>query len=92
MKRTIFALAICLICNVAYAWEGIDQQGGELVEIERNNLVRSGKNIEIFDYQDNNYHDVDIERIDRYGNTVEIEVYDWYNGEYRTLEMDGTNH
>ena len=58
------------------------------VEIESGNLVRPGKEIEIYDYGDGEYHNVEVQTVNRFGNTVEVEVYDYETGEIRFLEMD----
>ncbi|RWO93729.1 MAG: hypothetical protein EOQ98_34220 [Mesorhizobium sp.] len=84
-----FALAIGLLLGVsdAFAWDGTDTTG-ESVEIGKGNLVRTGRDIEIFDGGSGEYRDVTVESIRRYGSTVEVEVYDTESGEYRTLEME----
>ncbi len=71
----------------AHAWDGTDVDTGNDVEIERGNLVRSGRDIEVYDYETGEYHDVTVEDINRYGGTVEIEVFDNTTGETRTLEF-----
>ncbi|MFD9899697.1 DUF5334 family protein [Mesorhizobium sp. NPDC059054] len=73
----------------AFAWDGVDTSTGNSVEIEKGNLVRTGRDIEIYDYDAGEYRDVTVEDISRHGSTVEVEVYDNESGEYRTLEMDG---
>ena len=69
------------------AWDGIDTETGESVEIDKGNLVRRGQDIEIWSDKDG-YHDVTVENITRFGSSVDIEVYDYNKGEYRTLEME----
>jgi hypothetical protein len=71
----------------AFAWDGIDVETGENVEIERGNLVRSGRDIEVYNHATGEYHEVTVEDIDRRGSAVEIEVYDYETGEYRTFEF-----
>ncbi|WP_260854797.1 DUF5334 domain-containing protein [Mesorhizobium amorphae] len=66
----------------------MDTSTGNQVEIERGNLVRSGNDIEVYDYGSGEYRDVSVEDINRHGSTVEVEVYDHQSGEYRTLEME----
>lgn len=58
------------------------------MEIGQGNLVRSGQDIEVYDYEAGEYRNVTVESIDRYGSSVDVEVYDWDSGEYRTFEMD----
>lgn len=66
----------------------IDYESGSDVEIERGNLVRSGSDIEFYDYGTGSYHSGTVDSINRFGGSVEVEVYDHDTGEYRTLEMD----
>ena len=70
------------------AWEGFDYEKGDYIEIEKGNLVRTGKDIEIYDYSTGEYKDVEVQSITRPGGSVEIEVYDYDSGEYRTFEME----
>lgn len=77
-----------LMSVIVYAWDGYDYEKGNYIEIDKGNLVRSGRDIEIYDYNDGRYKDVEVQGIERYGNSVEIEVYDYSTGEYRTFEMD----
>jgi len=89
MKLLIIAtLILCLSSIYVLAWEGYDYDKGAYIEIEKGNLVREREDIEIYDYNDSDYHDVEVELIDRYGGSVELEVYDYETGEYRTLEME----
>ena len=41
------------------AWDGYDYEKGAFVEIGKGNLVRSGQEIEIYDYSTSEYKDVD---------------------------------
>jgi hypothetical protein len=86
--RTALLIALLSVSIQASAWDGTDQDSGAMVEIERGQLVRSGQDIEVYDYEKGEYVDVEVQSISRIGNTVEIEVTDSETGEYRTLEMD----
>lgn len=82
-------LACILAATAGFAWDGFDWEKGSYVEIEKNNLVRSGKDIEIYDYSDGKYKDVEVLSINKkYSGKVELEVYDYEDGKERTLEMD----
>ena len=72
----------------AWAWDGTDVESGTQVEIERGNLVRSGRDIEIYDSETGQYHDITIDDINRSGRTVEIQGHDNTTGEDRTFEFD----
>ena len=88
MTKTLLAAIIAVYSSLTLAWDGYDYEEGSYVEIESGNLVRPGKEIEIYDYGDGEYHNVEVQTINRFGNTVEVEVYDYETGEIRFLEMD----
>ena len=89
MKTLILSLAVVIIMNSSvFAWDGYDYDKGAYIEIDKGNRVRTGETIEIYDYNDGTYKDVDIESVNGSGSSVEIEVYDWQSGEYRTFEME----
>ena len=54
MKKIIIAaiFSVFMIPSYAISWDGFDYQSGNYIEIESGNLVRTGRDIEIFDYQD----------------------------------------
>jgi hypothetical protein len=85
MKKLILLIGIVAFLN---AWEGYDYDTGNYVEIESGNLVRSGNEIEIYDYETSEYKYVEVESIENYGGSTEVEVYDYDTGEYRTLDME----
>ncbi len=87
MKKVVLFLA-CMFPAAAFAWDGYDYSTGNYVVIEGGNLVRSGLDIEVYDYETGSYHDVQVQSIRNYGSSVEVEVYDYETGEYRTLEME----
>ena len=87
MKKSI--CFVCLFAAACLAWDGYDWDSGSYVEIGKGNLVRSGRDIEIYDYGDGRYKDVEVQSIRKtYSGKVEVEVYDPQRGETRTLEMD----
>lgn len=87
--RALFVAAALLWCGLpAAAWDGVDSSSGADVEIGKGNLVRPGRDIEVYDYGAGGYRDVEVQSIRRYGGSVEVEVYDYDSGEYRTFEMD----
>ena len=88
IKYFILGAGLVLAPSAAYCWDGTDASSGEAVEIGTGNLVRSGRDIEIYDHGIGEYRDVTVESIQRYGSSVEVEVYDHESGEYRTLEME----
>jgi len=86
--RALTIIVSLLIPSLSYAWDGYDYEKGSYVEIDKGNLVRSGNDIEVYDYSDGEYKTMQVESINSYGSSVELEIYDYDSGEYRTLEMD----
>lgn len=72
----------------ALAWDGVDTESGNSVTIEQGNLVRTGNEIELYDYESGSYKSMEVESIDRVGGTVEMELYDNETGETRTFEFN----
>lgn len=88
MKKILFLLIVTLAPCQSLAWDGYDYEKGTEVGIEEGNLVRSGSSIEIYDYEEGEYRDVEVEDVRSAGyGRVEVDVYDYESGEYRTLEM-----
>lgn len=85
---TVVLAVFGVVTTSAFAWEGEDTDSGASVEIETGNLVRTGSDIQVYDYDSGEYHDMSVESIQRSGSTVELEVYDYDSGEYRTLDME----
>lgn len=83
--------ATCLlfaISSLATAWDGVDAQTGNSVEIGKGNLVRYGQEIEFYDHESGETRNATVENIRTYGSGAEVEVYDHESGETRTLEME----
>jgi hypothetical protein len=87
-RIVLAASAVLFSANLAVAWDGTNTATGSSVEIERGQLVRSGRTIEVYDSTDG-YKEYDVDSIRRNGRTVEIEATDSATGESTTLEMDG---
>ncbi|MGE0666922.1 MAG: DUF5334 family protein [Sphingomonadales bacterium] len=80
--------ACCLLTSPVSAWDGEDEETGGGVTIEKGNLVRAGQDIEIYDQETGEYHDVTVESIRSSGSGATVDVYDNDTGEYRTLDME----
>ena len=65
-----------------------EDQNGNSVEIGSGELVRTSRDIEVFNYGTGSYQTLSVEGVQRSGSSVEIEVYDYDSGEYPTLDMD----
>lgn len=87
MRRSLALVLLALSGEPALSWEGTDQSGNSVV-IEGGNLVRSGEDIEVFNYGAGRYENYTVEGIHRAGGLVELEVYNHDTGEHTTLEMD----
>lgn len=82
-------LSFTLFISVCFAWSGYDWDNGSYVDIEKGNKVLVGREIEIYDYKDGRYKDVEVQSVrERYNGKTELEIYDHSDNSYRTLEMD----
>lgn len=86
--KYIVTILVLILPTFSYAWDGYDYESGSYVEIDKGNLVRPGRDIEIYDYGTGEYKDVEVQSIRGSGSGAEVEVYDYDTGEYRTLDMD----
>ena len=86
--KFIAAILVLILPTLSFAWDGYDYESGSYVEIDKGNLVRSGQDIEIYDYGTGEYKDVEVQSIRGSGPGAELEVVDYDTGEYRTLDMD----
>ena len=86
MKRILYLslMVIIVFSQFSYAWDGYDYDRGDYIEIEKGNLVRSGNDIEIYDYSTGTYKDVEVVSV----SSDEVEVYDYEADEYRTFDME----
>lgn len=90
MKLFLYSITLFIVLNVvpALSWDGTDLNTGDSIEIEPGNLVRAGREIEYFNYNDGEYHLGEVESIMRFGPIVELEITDSATGENKTLEME----
>lgn len=89
MKYIILSFVFSIMFSeISMAWDGYNYENGHNIEIEKNNLVRRNNDIEIYDWNTNQYYDVTIENIQENTNGVEIEVYNWDTNQYETYEME----
>lgn len=77
-KFNLFLTLLFLSSSFLFGWDGYDYDKGEYIEIEKGNFVRSYKDIEVYHYEDGNYHDEEVQGF--YGN--ELETYDYDTGEF----------
>jgi pyruvate/2-oxoglutarate/acetoin dehydrogenase E1 component len=87
-KIFIFFLGFFILSFDLLGWDGYDYEKGTYVEIDKGNLVRAGKDIQIYDYSTGQYKDVEVQSIKGSGSNTEVEIYDYSTGEFRTLDME----
>ena len=91
MNRWVIAGALgALLIAVAVpalAWDGTDENGNS-VEIDSGNLVRTGGDIEYYNYADGNYHEATVDSVYRAGSEVVIDVTDDDTGYSHELTME----
>ena len=89
IRLVLASAALIATCSAGFSWDdGVDSESGTQVEIEKGNVVRSGRDIEVYDYETGQYHDITVDDINRSGGSVEIEGYDNTTGEHRSFEFD----
>lgn len=86
--KLVFVGLLVLFPLDSFAWDGYDYESGNYVEIYKGNLVRSGNEIEFYDYGAGEYRAGEVQSINRFGGSVEVEILDNETGELRTFEMD----
>lgn len=88
MLKLFIASSLVLLAAPCSAWDGYDWDKGNFVEIDKGNLVRRGETIEVFDYGEGEFKDMEVLGIERTPGGVEVEVYDPEADETRTFEME----
>lgn len=78
---------VALFSFNVYAWDGYDWECSSFIEIEKDNLVKEGEQIEFYDWSKGEYDTLDIDSVDSFGSHVEIAGTDSYGIE-RKFEMD----
>lgn len=78
---------LAILATPAVAWDGTDTSTGSSVEIDKGQLVRPGRSIDVEDSEDG-LKTYDVLSIRRIGPTVEVEVFDPDSGDIKTLDMD----
>ena len=87
MKK-VFCIILLLTNLPVFAWDGYDWERNTYVEIGKGNLVRRGREIEVYDYSTGEYRNYEVDNIRRRTNHVDLDVYDSETGEYRQFEMN----
>ena len=84
LGRILIVFAMYSIPCCLFGWDGYDYNAGEYVEIEKDNLVRQYKDIEVYHWGDGEYHDEEVQGFEG----DELETYDYNTGEYNYYEME----
>jgi hypothetical protein len=79
--------ALMLFAPIAVAWDGYDYDTGQYIEIEDEEGLIEGRDIEFYDHRDRKYHEGSIVSITRNG-SIEVEIYDYDTKKYRTFVLD----
>lgn len=88
MKKFFALLFLLVFVLPSFSWDGYDWDKNTYVEIEKGNLVRRGREIEVYDYSTGQYKHYEVDNIRSRTNHVDLDVYDSETGEYRQFEMD----
>lgn len=84
----ILLIVLILFCPLNFhAWDGFAYDSEDYIEVEDPKAVVPGRDIEIYDYSDESYHDVNVISVNKNGSTT-IEVFDHNTGDYRMFEME----
>ena len=82
--KGIILVYVFFFSQYSYAWDGYDWDSGDDIEIEKGNLVRPGKDIDVFNYSKGEYKTYEVESV----SGGEVEVFDYESGEFKTFDMD----
>jgi hypothetical protein len=64
------SLTLSFACPRVFAWDGFDCDSEDYIEVEDPKSVVPGRDIEIFDYSDESYHDVNVISVVRDGTVI----------------------
>lgn len=81
MRTGLILLALFPIS--VFAWEGYESDSGNLIEIDDGSQLKAGKEIEVYDWSDDEYKTYEVQQV----LDDSIEVYDYGEGEFKFLEM-----
>ncbi len=90
LKSSVSISILFLFINISSAlcWSGIDKESNSEIEIGSGNLVRESLIITIFDWNSNNYHDVEILEFESSFNGSTLKVFDLELKKNRIFEME----
>ena len=87
MKLLIITILLLPFCQ-ALAWDGVDFETNDRVEIGKGNYVAFGQEIEFYDFNTNKYHDAQVEIVSDIGEMTHVEIFDKTLNKQRILIME----
>jgi hypothetical protein len=72
----------------ALAWDGVDFETNDPVEIGKGNYVSFGQEIEFYDFNTNKYHDAQVEDVNDIGEMTNVKIFDKTLNKQRVLIME----
>ena len=88
IKILIFGLVILSAPQNAFAWAGYEESTNIAIDIPPGNLVREGREIAIFDFHTNKYHQAEVIFLDDIFSGARLEVKDLETNEKRIFYME----
>ena len=82
-----FSLSLIAPQNV-FAWAGYEESTNIAIDIPPGNLVREGREIDIFDFSTNRYHPAEVIFLDDIFSGTRLEVKDLETNEKRVFYME----
>ena len=82
-----FSLTLIMPQNV-FAWAGYEEFTNIAIDIPPGNLVREGREIDIFDFSTNKYHQAEVIFLDDIFSGTRLEVKDLETNEKRIFYME----
>ena len=92
MKNFFFTtITLLTLASVdSFAWAGYEETTNISIDIPPGNLVRPGRQIDIFDFSTNNYHPSEVIFLDDIFSGTRLEVKDLETGKRRVFYMERT--
>ena len=84
----LFLAAAASFPQKAFAWAGYEESTNIAIDIPPGNLVRVGREVDIFDFKTNNYHPVEVIFMEDIFSGTRLEVQDLETKEKRIFYME----
>ncbi len=83
-------MLLTLASTDSFAWAGYEETTNISIDIPSGNLVRIGRQIDVFDFSTNNYHPAEVIFLDDIFSGTRLEVKDLETGKRRVFYMERT--